>query len=340
MKRKPTINDVGKLAGVSVATVSLVFSGKYKTRVSEETRKRVLDVAAQIGYRPNRLARTLSMGKTHSIALWTYGVYDAYYSNAVWQFQEILKNDHYEVQLVETDELIDENAMWRDSALWPVDGIIAFESPTCVRAYLQTNPTDLKPIVSTGAFYTDETDYVGVDLLSGTKSAMDHLIENGNRRIAIVIPDNDYWMNDFRQMAYSSAMKEAGLPTEHIRINVPLPSEFRKSAYENVGAYFEANGVPEAIFCVADELMIGTVRKLLEMGVRIPEDTSIVGCDGIPETEYHDPTLSTLETPIEALCEYTAEFLRNRLKDPSLEKQGIVLQQTLRIRESSDYKRR
>ncbi|MCX8052952.1 MAG: LacI family transcriptional regulator [Armatimonadetes bacterium] len=340
MKRRVRASDVAQMAGVSTATVSLVLSGRHGSRVSPQTRERVLNAALKLGYQPDPLARALSTGKTHSIALWTYGVYDAYYSQAVWLFQELLNKDNYEVQLVETDELVDENATWRNSALWPVDGILAFESPMCVDAYLQTSPEDRKPTVSAGAFWSDKTDYVGVDLLSGTVSVIRHLLENGNRRIAWLGPSSEAWMGEPRQVGYVSVMKDAGLPTEFIYVPVESATEFRRATYENIDTYLEKNGCPEAIFCAADEMMIGALRRLHERGIRVPEDVALAGCDGIPETEYHEPRLSTLATPIEQVCRIAWEFLRRRIENPNIDRQGIVLQPQLVIRESSDYLRR
>jgi LacI family transcriptional regulator len=339
MNKQPTAYDVAKLAGVSQTTVSFVFNKRDEMGIGNETRVKVLDAALKLGYQPNRLARALSIGKTNTIALWTYGVYDHYYSQAVWMFRDILRRDGYEVQMVETDDLIDEYAMWLNSELWPVDGIIAFESPKCVDAYIQASPDGHKPIVSAGSYCSMNSDYVGVDLLSGTLDAVNHLIACGHSRILWVGIADDLAVGQARYDGYVAAMDEAGLKKEFLCVQISHPSEYRRPTYDAVGPYIEKNGCPDAIFCVTDEMTIAILRRLRDMEIRVPEDISLIGCDGIPETDYHEPRLSTVATPIEQMCDLSWEFLRKRIENPGIDRQHVVLKPTLIIRESSDYQR-
>lgn len=336
MRRRPTAYDVAKAAGVSQTLVSFVLNGRDEMGIAQDTRARVLDAALKLGYQPNRLAKALSVGRTRSIALWTYGVYDAYYSHAIWRFREIMKPDGYDVQVVETNELIGKDATWRSSEFWPVDGILAFESPACVDAFLDTDTGRRIPVVSVGAYWSEKSDFVGVDLRFGAFEAVNHLVRNGNRRIAWFGSHHEIRPGASRYDGYLAAVSEAGLKPEFMGPVIEHPADYRRCAFEFIGQYIEAHGCPEAIFCEADEMMIGALRRLRDIGLRVPQDVALVGCDGIPETDYHEPRLSTVASPTNRMCSLAWQFLRNRIENPDRERQSALLRPVLRVRESSD----
>jgi LacI family transcriptional regulator len=218
-------------------------------------------------------------------------------------------------------------------AAWPVDGILAFEVPRLkgIESSLHGGP----PVVCLGVdwLYTTQTlDAVTVNLRPGSEEAMRHLLP-GRRRIAFMTIPALLQINDARCEVYQQAMKNAGLEPEYIFINDL--SRLRADARQVVKDYIQQNGAPDAIFCASDEEAIGAHRGLCDLGLKIPDDVALLGCDGIEDTEYLTPALSTIKQPTQEMCRVGWEMLQRRIENPDLPRQHQQLEAHLEIRESS-----
>jgi LacI family transcriptional regulator len=313
-----TIVDIAKELGLSDSTVSRVLNSRKDNYISEGTRKKVLAAAAQMGYRPNKLASALVTGKSHSIAFWVSPERTGYYSEIMYQFQDQLKSRGYDLVL-------------EDASLsrWPFDGIIACDAAPSLQEALKSQPSIQIPVVSVGAYYWENTDFVGIDLYSGAKAAMAHLLSLGRRRILFVTFNSD--PAEARLAGYTSQMAGAGLEPRVLH----LADSKRAPAREAIRDYVRSNGCPDGIFCCNDHLAIAVHRGLRDLGIRMPEDTALVGCDGIEETEYHDPPISTVDLNLAGMCRLGCEFLFRRIDDPALAPQHAILKPNLVIRASS-----
>lgn len=283
-----------------------------------------------MGYRPNSAARALVTGQTHVVAVWMVELHRPHFARALqlaWQqagqygFEMIIGN------LERHDEGPGDSRLSR----WPADGILAYEYPERVDAYLDATPHTSTPIVSMGAYYSERTDFVGVDLYAGTRSAVQHLLEAGCQRVAYLVQAWGNHVGDARYDAYNASLREAGREPEYI----VSPGNTRAAAHEALRAYVLKHGHPDGLFCFNDDLAIGAYRALREMGIRVPEDIALVGCDGIEDDEYLDTSLSTIAQPLEQMCQLSWQFLKQRMDDPSLAPQQVVLSPQLVVRESS-----
>ncbi len=329
-----TTYDIAREAGLSRTTVSFVLNGRMDVAIPEETRARVIAVAERLGYKPNRAARALASGKTQMVALWTYGLYDASFIRELRVMRDILKNDGYDTHVVETDDLTDEKVTWSEG-VWPVDGIVAFESPRTVDAYLDAGHGEHTPIVSVGSHWSERGDFVGTDLYDASLSAVQHLLSQGRKRVALLGPA---WLcspGQSRFEAYTLAMSQAGLSPEYAGIPLVATWDETRTAFDFLPGYVASHGCPEGLFCSSDEIAIGAQRALQDLGFRIPEDVAIIGCEGIEETAYHHPRISTIEEPVAESCRLAWDFLKRRIENPSIPPQRVVLQPRLVIRESS-----
>ncbi|MCC6441924.1 MAG: LacI family DNA-binding transcriptional regulator [Armatimonadetes bacterium] len=319
-----TIRDIARQLGVSHTTVSRVLNSKQDTFISQGTRERVLTAAQEMGYYPNRLARALAGGRTHMITLWINETHAPFYGRMVYYFQQHVWENNYEMVISaysgETGLLLGSSEV----SGWPSDGIIAVDLLRSMGTPLSALPM---PVVTLGVFYDPSVDYVGVDLNAAATEVMSHLLEPGPRRVAylgIAEPDQ-------RHSIYTRAVREAGLEPEYIIV----PNGLRACTRSVVRDYVKAHGCPEAIFCHNDDGAIGAYRGLRDLGIRIPDDVALVGCDGIEDTEYLDTPISTVAQPSEEMCRLGWEYLKRRMADPSLPLQQTVLQARLVIRESS-----
>ncbi len=325
-----TIKDIASKLGLSPTTISRVLNGRESALVSEGTRQKVLQTALEMGYTPNRMARALVTGQTRSIALWVYAVHPSYYSSIINDVSQILRQDNYEVHVVE----VGKDRSLVDICSWPVDGIIAFDCTDSVDSALEIDNLIQIPIVSLGATLETKTDCVSFDLAAGASAAMEHLLNTGRKDIAFL--SGNTTIEDIRRNCYIKAMSDAGLASESISIETDSdPSNQARDAYNCMRKYLAKQKHPEAIFCYNDQTAIGAYKALLEAGLNIPDDVALVGCDGIDMSEYINPTLTTIVQPFEEMCLLAWQFLQNRINDSDIPRQETILKCRLEVRGSS-----
>ncbi len=328
-----TIFDIAKKANVSHMTVSMVLNHKGDKRVSENTRRRVLDIANEIGYVPNRAAQALGLRRTNEVILWIRRFASADCARTIACLEALLFEDS--VEIIVRGVGADRSHL----AEWPADAIIAIDN-----AYNRpVAPAELRhkqtPFVSVGVYYDELLDHVAIDLSQAVEEAMRHLIAQGCRRIAHLInvrhsPDNAP-DNDVRLSTYLAVMHEAELEPEVIYFPDDMRYDMRDVVAPVLSEYIARNGCPDGLFCRNDELAIGAYSHLRSIGMRIPDDVCIVGCDGIADTLYLDTAISTIVKPVDEMCRLAWQFVRNRLDDRDLPLQHARLSAKLDIRRSS-----
>ncbi|BDI31644.1 LacI family transcriptional regulator [Capsulimonas corticalis] len=328
-----SIREVAARAKVSRATVSRVLNN-VDVPISAETRQLVRHVAAEMGYQPNRAARALATGRTQTIALWTSNLRSAYYGEVIYYTHEEIVRHEYELFVsaagMGPGELVDTNQL----ASWPVDGVLAVDVPRGKLLGLSNSLIENKAFVNIGAYVLEDADFVQVDFQEKAAEAVLHLAETGCKRIAYLVPDWFEWFEesaDARLTGYRLAMAKLGREPEYIVTD----SELREAATSALASYAGAHGCPDGLFCYNDELAIGAYPALRELGLSIPDDVAVVGCDGIKDTSYLYPALTTIVQPLEQMCATAWAFLKRRIDDPTVSLQQQILQPRLEIRGSS-----
>lgn len=329
-----TIQNIASQANVSSATVSRVLNKRDDAFISEATRERVLAVAQEMGYRPNRAARALVTGRSHVVAMWMTGGYEtAYFSRALYFTQSQASRRGYEMLVSQMGN--NEKSQGILLSDWPVDGILAFEFPEQVNAFLDMTLSHHPPLVNMGAYYSKRADFVGVDYYVGAVEAVQHLVALGARRIAYLVATWGNHPGDARYDAYAHVMQQAGRPTELIPVEHSTLKSARPAARQALRDYIQAHGCPDALFCFSDDIALGAYRALCDLRIRVPEEIALVGCDGIEDTEYLECPLSTIVPPQEQVSALAWEYLERRIENPTLPLQQTILPSHLVIRESS-----
>lgn len=330
-----TALDVAEHAGVSVSTVSVVLNERADAvGIAEKTRRRVLASAKKLGYRPNRIAHALSTGTSYMLELWTYGVYPPYYGQVAHNLMRILKGTKYDMRVVQTGMGRLSQSGQESLSKWPVDGIFAFDTPGQVAAFLEPEGGSGTPIVNVGICCDRRLDYVEVDLYPAAVEAVQHLCNRGRKRVAYIVAEPED-SADPRYRAYLDVLRDKEMRPEVLFVPVSDYSKVREATMSYVKQYVTSEDYPDAMFCCSDEYAIGAFRALRDLGLRVPDDVALVGCDGIEETLYHDPRISTIVYPIEEICSLAWEYLQRRMDDPEIPLQQSALKPRLEIRESS-----
>ncbi len=320
---KTTIRDVAREVSLSHTTVSRVLNGREDIAIPDITRRRVEEAARALGYRVNPAARALATGRTGVVSLWASGVYRAFWADVIVQVEGQARRAAYELIINDLSARVGRPAD-DDPSVWPIDGILALGCPAEVAAYLALPASQRQPLVSMGVYHNEKTDFVGLELGGATRQALRHLLSVGCRRIAYVGPLN-LNADDPRRVAYEEEMRESEKAPQMMGVPGGSHRGTRAAARRLIIDYHKTHGLPDGLFCHNDEIAIGAYRGLCDLGVRVPDDVAIVGCDGIEDTEYLETPLSTIALPLEAMCEQAWRLLSRRWAKPEASVEGVHL---------------
>ncbi|GAA2252760.1 LacI family DNA-binding transcriptional regulator [Kitasatospora cystarginea] len=293
--RRPTGRDVARLAGVSQATVSLVFSGTESGhRVSEATRHRVREAARALGYRPQAAGRQLRLGRSGMILLAVPNILGPF-------FGRVLVGVHEEAGKHGLAVVV--SSGWGSATLAEAattsrfDGLLICspddsqlgELPSDVPAVF----LDADPSAPSGG---QARPTVELDVAGGMRAAVEHLVGLGHRRIGHLRSTHSAYTFRVRQAAFEAAAK--GL--EVVELGVTL-NEGQRAARSAAHQLLSAPDRPHAVVCDDDVVASGLYQAAADLGLRIPADVSVVGMDNIPVADLLAPPLTTVDLPGEAL---------------------------------------
>jgi LacI family transcriptional regulator len=322
--KRPTQSDVARLAGVSRATVSYVISGHANGAIAltEETRRRVLQAAEQLGYQPHAAAQSLRAGATHTIGMLIPDMRNPHYWQIVCGVEEVARAHGYDLLLSHAAlnpdrELESVNALLRGR----VDGlalILTFPDRLTEEAKLLAQRRSPVVLFSEGI--------AGLDMVlpghgEGAVEMMAHLLALGHRRIGLVygvaIPE----LARDRLGAYRRALQEAGLPLSEELIEYCGPT--LADGYKAAARLLDRPPRPTALLAVNDLLAVGVLRLLADRGLRVPEDVSVAGFDDIDVASYLVPPLTTVRVNAEEVGRTAGRLIFERMNDPERPLQSI-----------------
>lgn len=326
--------EVARLAGVSLSTVSRSLAGN--TSISEDTRKRVIEIAQKINYRVDSSASTLRTGLTRTIAVVIplehaskQRLSDPFFLEILGAIADELAMRSYSMLLSKTTQ---DPAEWISSIVQSrrVDGVIVIGQSLHHEHLNQLAAQDINLVVW-GARMPDQTyPTVGSDNREAGFVGTSHLIDQGCRRIAF-LGDPAVPEVSARKEGYLQALRKAGL--ERIPLLEAAVRFGSDAAYETVCSLLSAHADFDGIFACSDVIAMSAMRALTERGRRIPADVAIVGFDDVPLAAYTTPPLTTIRQEYAA----GARALVERIVQPHAAKSAdaTVLPTELVVRASS-----
>lgn len=314
-RKKPTQGDVARRADVSQATVSYVLSGTSTISVPAETRQRIFDAARELGYVPNMAARTLRTRRTMTIAGVIPDITNPFYPWFERGIQDVAEPGGYDLITFNTDgDHEKELKALRLAREGRVDGLII--------TLFHLSVVDLEPLIEAGVgvvllgppmpeFHALGIDTAGVDNEGAARIAVEHLLERGHKRIAMIAGVVGTPPRERRAKGYRDALAAHRLPAEERLIRAGEFSE--AGGYEATREILRLNPRPTAIFAANDLMAIGAMQALREAGLSIPGDMALVGFDDIPAAALVHPSLTTVDQVPHQLGQTCAQLLLQRL---------------------------
>ncbi len=323
------IRDVARLAGVSVATVSRALSNPEK--VSDESLEKVHNAIAQVGYRPNMLARNFRSARAYAVVVLVPDIANPFYSLFIRALEDRAQQKGYAVLLGDTRGTPEREMDYiRRVETRLADGIVQLR-PSSEKS--QNNiPPDIPCVNACGCEYTTGP-AIRIDNRAAAKTMVNYLLSLGHKRIGVIsgLKDNPHAID--RLEGYKEALAEAGIPFEK-----DLVAEGDFTMWSGLNAAFQFCNMkvrPTAIFSMNDEMAIGAMQTLKNQGIRIPEDMSVTGFDDIAYSKYSDPSLTTISQPAEEMGKMAMDMLLKVIEGEPLSQRECVLPTEFIIRKST-----
>ena len=335
VKKQVTSRDIAQQLGISQSTVSRALSEnpKESALVTEKTRKRVEQKAAEMNYRPNLMARGVSTGRTYTLGLLTYHIALEMFGSQTGQILRVAESHNYQILLgvaanwIPTTSLDDQTKQINQLMSRGIDGLFINTWGDEGEAERVLDAVEGRAPVVTFVYPIKGLSGVVLDQVSGYYEATAHLIRLGHERIGFVGPEWDEASPiSAKAKGYLLAMQKFGLSHEFIH----------SRGLQAEGGYIQAKKFGDrftALVCRCDYTAIGVCQGLREAGIRVPDDVAVVGNGDIDVAAYTNPGLTTLAIPYEAIAQAAMELMLEQLEGQETPRQ-VTLKSSLIVRES------
>jgi DNA-binding LacI/PurR family transcriptional regulator len=331
--------DVARLAGVSQSAVSRAFTPGASVR--PETRDKVLQAAGTLGYAPNALARSLITGRSRIIGLVVSHLDNLFYPAVLDSLCRRLQREGLHL-LMFVGEGPDSDGLVGKLLQYHVDGIV-LGSVTLSSALAQRCVDARIPVVLFNRVMRRRAGQAQVgsvrsDNARGAEALADHLIGLGHRRIAFIAGHEESSTNLERERGFISALRRAGT---RLFARVAGHYDPDRAAEATRALFGRADRRPDAVFAASDQMAIAAIDTLRHaVGLRVPEDISVVGFDGVPQGAWPGYGLTTFEQPLDAMVEATVSLLLDQITRGALAPRNLVIPGRLIVRSSTTLRSR
>lgn len=338
---EPTIKDIAKICGVGVSTVSRAINNHPD--INSETKEKIMNAIREYGYVPNDSARNLKRADAKAVAVLIKGIANPFFTNMITVIEQECKKRHYAMELshieADEDEVDVAQKVVKEKRL---RGIIF------LGGLFSHSEEKLKKLSVPFVFSTvgsipeniSKKQYSSISVDDRRESAkmVDYLIGLGHKQIAILVAEaSEESVGKLRLEGYCDALKAHGI---EVNTNLICQTEEALSHFSMENGYLSTKKLLErgepftALYAVSDALAIGARRALYEAGLRVPEDVSLAGYDGLDMAEYSVPSLTTIRQPVEKMAKDTTKLLFDIISNKT-KHQHIIYEAELLVREST-----
>lgn len=338
-KKKTTIKDIANVLNISAAAVSKALHDN--SRISEKTKIAVRQVAKNLNYQPNHLASALRSGKSKLVGVIVPRTNSNFFSSVIHNIEEVLDEEGYNIIITQSNESFAKECKNIDTLLYTqVDGIIAsMANETIDLEYFEKVKSAGIPLITFDRGENDlNVDYIGIDDYNSSHLIVNHLVEQGCKRIAHIGGYKRTRIYNNRIRGYVDALKKHNLPLEEdllIECNLTL-----EDGREKMLELLALKNRPDAVYAAGDFAALGALQVLNEHKINMPNEIALVGFGNEPFTAMVTPTITSVNQHSYKIGRIAAEtFLeyskKNKIQQ-SLNK--IILEAELVVRDSSKRK--
>jgi len=306
------IKDIARLAGVGVSTVSRVINDHPD--VKDETREKILKIIRESNYIPNNSARILKKNNTNNIGVLVKGVFNPFFAEMINIIGNRINEAGYTMILQQNDYATEDD----------VDNLIAFvkekrlQGIICLGGnFLNINDESFQfldiPVVLTSVNTLSKESKskfssIGIDNVLAAKASIQYLIDKGHRNIGILLGEkNDVGISGLRLEGYKEALEENNIP--YSEENVFIGDYDYSGAYRVTKEIINNRKDITAIFSISDIMAVGAAKSVIDQGLQVGEDISIMGFDGMDISKYYNPGITTVKQPKKNMANNSIDLL-------------------------------
>lgn len=332
--KRITIADVADYAGVTKTTVSRVLNNKGE--ISSETRAKVLSAVEKLGYRRSRIARSLATDRTYLLGLIVPTIANEFFIEIVRGAEDTAWENDYKILLCNTEGDWDrEQDMFLFLEDIQVDGIVVC-SPRLPEDRLMPLVEPFQNVVvvnGQGLGWHDLAGAISTDEEGGMAQVVNHLLSSGRRHLTYLGGPLDARTSTKRYFGFVNALEKAGYASNPDWYTTCHPANL-EGGYEGFKRLGSALSDIDGVVCFNDQVAVGAIRACAELGIRVPDDIAITGCDDIQLATLVQPSLTTLQTPKQDIGALAVKMLLERISGQH-KHETIIIKQRLIIRESA-----
>ncbi len=332
-----TIKDIAKKVGVSPSTVSRVINGN--TRISEITTKKIQEAMAELNYHPNSLARSFVNGLTYCVGLVidardenTFA--NAFFNRSVFAIEKVMQEYGYSIIITNDRKKKDNSTVENLMLEKKVDGLILPSSVIRPELIKELNKVEF-PFVIMGEpkRYKESTSWIDVDNELGSFTAVEHLIEQGYTRIALVTEQTNTVFAQKRLAGYTSCLKRHNIqPKQEFILEYGKNIDIDNKNLEELAL---SSNHPDAYLCGNNIIAFNVLKTLKNINYKIPDDIGIVTFDNYPVAEYTDPPMTAVDVDTYGLGIQVAEKLIQKIQGAAMDTNHMYIPTKLITREST-----
>lgn len=325
-----SIKDVAETAGVSTATVSRVLADKPHVR--PEVRERVMTAVKTLGYRPNRVARSLRVQKSNVIGLIVSDIQNPFFTAVGRAVEDIAYENQLSIFLCNSDEDPDKEMMYLNLMHdQNVAGLIISPTQHTVETLAKTGTPEIPTVVIDRRVRDVDLDNVLIDNVESTYKLVSHLIADGHRRIAAVFGAASTTGPE-RKEGFMQALRDHNLDPAPELMKFAQPKE--EAGYQTVHHFLSMLQPPDAVFASNALLALGAFRALRESQYKVPDDVAFASFDETIWTTLVKPGVTVIEQPTYEIGQTATELLLRRIEEPSRPAHEVNLKGKLIVRQS------
>ena len=338
-KKKTTIKDIASVLNISAAAVSKALHND--SRISEKTKIAVRQVAENLKYQPNHLASALRSGKSHLVGVIVPRTNSNFFSSVIQNIEEVLNKKGYNIIITQSNESYKKECDSIDTLLYTqVDGIIASMANETVDlgAYEKIKSKGIPLILFDRGENDLNVDYIGIDDYNSSHLIVEHLVENGCKRIAHIGGYKRTRIFNNRIRGYIDALKKHNLPLDdELLTESGLTIE---DGREKMLKLLSLDTPPDAVYVAGDYAALGALQVLKEKNIKIPEDIALVGFGNEPFTDMVTPRISSVHQHSAEIGKQAANTFLKYMGQDTIDQQlnKIILDSKLIVRNSSHKK--
>lgn len=328
---KPTVTsaDVARAAHVSQSAVSRTFTSGAS--VSEDTRRKVLQAADELGYRPNALARSLISGKSGIIGVLVAYLDNQFYPVVIEKLSRSLQEKGYRVLLFMTDQG-DQDAVVKDMLQYQVEGVVMASAHLSSKLAQQCANNGIPVVLFNRYIATSPANSVTSDNLEGGRLVANFLVDGGHQRISFIAGFEDSSTNRDREAGFYKGLAERGV----VCFSRGVGAYTQEGAAQAARDLFNGDERPDAVFVANDHMAFAVMDVLRgEFNLRIPQDVSVVGYDDVPQSDWKAYDLTTVEQPSGQMIDATVEILLDQIANRDVTRKAAVIPARLIVRSSA-----